>query len=144
MGSGPSGLACAAQLNSVGHSVTVYERADRIGGLLMYGIPNMKLDKSVVQRRIDLLAKEGVEFVTNCEIGKDVQAEQLREEYDAIVLCCGATKPRDLPVEGRELEGVHFAMEYLHGNTKRLLDDGVSFGEQRFGCRPHHRGRART
>ena len=92
VGSGPSGLACAAQLNSVGHSVTVYERADRIGGLLMYGIPNMKLDKHVVQRRIDLLAEEGVTFVTNCEIGKDLSAEQLRKENDAIVLCCGATK----------------------------------------------------
>ena len=92
--------------------MTVYERADRIGGLLMYGIPNMKLDKETVQRRIDLMAQEGVEFVTNCEIGKDVHAEQLREEFDAIVLCCGATKPRDLPIEGRELKGIHFAMEY--------------------------------
>ena len=126
VGSGPSGLAAAAQLNSVGHSVTVYERADRIGGLLMYGIPNMKLDKGVVQRRIDLMAKEGVEFVTNCEIGKDMEAERLRADYDAIVLCCGATKPRDLPVDGRDLKGVHFAMEFLHGNTKRLLD-GVEF-----------------
>lgn len=127
VGSGPAGLSAAAQLNSVGHSVTVYERADRIGGLLMYGIPNMKLDKQIVQRRIDLMAHEGVEFVTNCEVGKDVRAEQLREEYDAIVLCCGATKPRDLPVEGRDLEGIHFAMEYLHGNTKRLLDHGVDY-----------------
>ena len=127
VGSGPAGLSAAAQLNAVGHNVTVYERADRIGGLLMYGIPNMKLDKGVVQRRIDLIAQEGVEFVTNCEIGKDVHAEQLREDYDAIVLCCGATKPRDLPIEGRELGGVHFAMEYLHGNTKRLLDGGIAY-----------------
>lgn len=122
VGSGPSGLACAAQLNSAGHSVTVYERADRIGGLLMYGIPNMKLDKEYVQRRVDLMAAEGVKFVTNCEIGKTIPAQQLRDEYDAIVLCCGATKPRDLNTEGRNLKGIHFAMEFLHGNTKYLLD----------------------
>lgn len=122
VGSGPSGLACAAQLNTAGHSVTVYERADRIGGLLMYGIPNMKLDKAVVQRRIDLLAAEGVTFVTNTEIGKDLPARTLREEFDAVVLCCGATKPRDLPIEGRDLKGIHFAMQFLHGNTKSLLD----------------------
>jgi glutamate synthase (NADPH/NADH) small chain len=122
VGSGPAGLACAAQLNSAGHSVTVYERADRIGGLLMYGIPNMKLDKEVVQRRIDLMVEEGVQFVTNCEIGKDIPAERLRAETDAIVLCCGATKPRDLPIEGRDLKGIHFAMEFLHANTKSLLD----------------------
>lgn len=123
VGSGPSGLACAAQLNSVGHSVTVYERSDRIGGLLMYGIPNMKLDKDYVQRRVDLLAAEGVKFVTNCEIGKTIPAQQLRDEYDAIVLCCGATKARDLDTEGRNLKGIHFAMEFLHGNTKDLLDN---------------------
>jgi glutamate synthase (NADPH) small chain len=122
VGSGPSGLACAAQLNRAGHLVTVYERADRIGGLLMYGIPNMKLDKTIVQRRIDLLAKEGVTFITHVEIGKDMPATQLREEFDAIVLCCGATKPRDLPIAGRHLQGVHFAMEFLHANTKSLLD----------------------
>lgn len=122
VGSGPSGLACAAQLNSAGHTVTVYERADRIGGLLMYGIPNMKLDKDYVQRRVDLMAAEGVKFVTNCEIGKTISAQQLRDEHDAIVLCCGATKPRDLNVEGRNLKGIHFAMEFLHGNTKHLLD----------------------
>jgi glutamate synthase (NADPH/NADH) small chain len=122
VGSGPSGLACAAQLNSAGHSVTVFERADRIGGLLMYGIPNMKLDKEYVQRRVDLMAAEGVNFVTNCEIGKTISAQQLRDDYDAIVLCCGATKPRDLTVEGRNLKGIHFAMEFLHGNTKHLLD----------------------
>jgi glutamate synthase (NADPH) small chain len=122
VGSGPSGLACAAQLNRAGHLVTVYERADRIGGLLMYGIPNMKLDKTIVQRRIDLLAKEGVTFITNVEIGKDLPATQLRNEFDAIVLCCGATKPRDLPITGRHLKGIHFAMEFLHANTKSLLD----------------------
>ncbi|RME52826.1 MAG: glutamate synthase subunit beta, partial [Caldilineae bacterium] len=122
VGSGPAGLACAAQLNAAGHWVTVYERADRIGGLLMYGIPNMKLDKDVVQRRIDLMAEEGVTFVTNTEIGKDISAQDLREEFDALVLCCGATKPRDLPVPGRELEGIHFAVDFLRANTKSLLD----------------------
>lgn len=122
VGSGPSGLACADQLNKVGHSVTVFERADRIGGLMMYGIPNMKLDKSVVQRRVDLMKAEGVEFVVNTEIGKDISTGQLTKDYDAVVLCGGATKPRDLPVEGRQLKGVHFAMEFLHANTKSLLD----------------------
>ncbi len=122
VGSGPAGLACAAQLNSAGHEVTVFERADRIGGLLMYGIPNMKLDKKIVQRRIDLLAAEGIKFVTNTEIGKDYDAKKLRSEFDAVVLCGGATNPRDLAVAGRELKGVHFAMEFLKANTKSLLD----------------------
>ena len=122
VGSGPAGLACAAQLNRTGHWVTVYEQADRIGGLLMYGIPNMKLDKSVVQRRIDLMAAEGIEFVTNAAVGTDMPAAKLRDEFNAIVLCCGATKPRDLPIPGRELKGIHFAMEFLHANTKSLLD----------------------
>lgn len=122
VGSGPSGLSCAAQLNRAGHWVTVYERADRIGGLLMYGIPNMKLDKSIVQRRIDLLAQEGVNFITNTAIGKELPATKLRADYDAVVLCCGATKPRDLPADGRNLHGIHFAMEFLHANTKHLLD----------------------
>ena len=123
VGSGPAGLACAAQLNSAGHTVTVYERADRIGGLLMYGIPNMKLEKETVQRRVDLMCAEGVTFVTNCEVGKDIPADRLREDNDAVVLCGGATNPRDLPIEGRELDGVHYAMEFLHGNTKQVLDD---------------------
>ncbi|SHE47708.1 glutamate synthase (NADPH/NADH) small chain [Desulforamulus putei DSM 12395] len=122
VGSGPAGLACAAQLNKAGHWVTVFERADRIGGLLMYGIPNMKLDKRIVQRRVDLMAAEGVTFVTNTEVGKDVPAEQLLKEFDAVVLCGGATKPRDLPVEGRSLKGIHFAVEFLGANTKSLLD----------------------
>lgn len=122
VGSGPAGLAAAAQLNKAGHSVTVFERADRVGGLLMYGIPNMKLDKKIVQRRVDLLAKEGVKFVTNTEVGKNYPAEKLLKEFDAAVLCGGATKPRDLPIEGRNLKGVHFAMEFLHANTKSLLD----------------------
>jgi glutamate synthase (NADPH/NADH) small chain len=129
IGSGPSGLACAAQLNRAGHTVTVYERADRIGGLLMYGIPNMKLDKSVVQRRIDLMAAEGVEFVTRANIGADIHAAKLREQFDAMVLCCGATKPRDLPIPGRDLRGIHFAMEFLHANTKSLLDSEHADGK---------------
>jgi glutamate synthase (NADPH/NADH) small chain len=126
VGSGPAGLACAAQLNKAGHWVTVFERADRIGGLLMYGIPNMKLDKRTVQRRIDLMAEEGVKFVTSCEVGKDYPAAKLREEFNAIVLCGGATKPNDFftKTEGRNLKGIHFAMEFLHANTKSLLDSG--------------------
>ncbi len=127
IGSGPAGLACAAQLNSAGHLVTVFERADRIGGLLMYGIPNMKLDKKeVVQRRVDCMAAEGIIFQTNVEVGKNYDAEKLRKEFDAVVICTGATKPRDLPIPGRELQGVHFAMEYLHSNTKFLLDHGIT------------------
>ncbi len=123
VGSGPSGLACAAQLNRAGHWVTVFERADRIGGLLMYGIPNMKLDKEkVVQRRVDLLTAEGVRFIPNTEVGKDYPVDKLREHFDAIVLCGGATKPNDLPIPGRELKGIHYAMDFLRGNTKRLLD----------------------
>ncbi len=129
VGSGPSGLACAAQLNRAGHLVTVYERADRIGGLLMYGIPNMKLDKNIVKRRVDLMAAEGVKFVTNTIVGSDdMPASRLRDEFDAVVLCCGATKPRDLPIPGRELKGVHFAMDFLHANTKSLLDSGHQNG----------------
>ncbi|MGQ4810311.1 Glutamate synthase [NADPH] small chain [Candidatus Entotheonellaceae bacterium PAL068K] len=129
VGSGPAGLACAAQLNRTGHLVTVYERADRIGGLLMYGIPNMKLDKAVVQRRVELMASEGVRFITNTAVGIDLPAMRLRQEFDAIVLCCGATKPRDLPIEGRGLNGIHFAMEFLHANTKSLLDSEHADGK---------------
>ena len=129
VGSGPAGLAAADQLNKAGHEVTVYERADRIGGLLMYGIPNMKLEKEVVQRRVDLMAAEGIEFKTSVEIGKDLPAKKLVEDFDAVILCCGATKPRDLPVEGRDLKGVHFAMELLTRNTQGLLEakDVTSF-----------------
>jgi NAD(P)H-dependent glutamate synthase small subunit len=122
IGSGPAGLAAAAQLNKVGHSVTVYERADRIGGLLMYGIPNMKLDKQVVQRRLDLLQAEGVRFITNADVGRNVDPSALRSENHAIVLATGATKPRDLVVPGRGLRGIHFAMEFLTANTRSLLD----------------------
>jgi glutamate synthase (NADPH) small chain len=122
IGSGPSGLACAAQLNYAGHWVTVYERADRIGGLLMYGIPNMKLDKAIVERRVDLMSAEGVKFVTNAAVGVDIPGAKLKDEFDAIVLCCGATRARDLPIPGRDLVGIHLAMDFLHANTKSLLD----------------------
>jgi glutamate synthase (NADPH/NADH) small chain len=122
IGSGPAGLACAQQLNKAGHAVTVFERADRIGGLLMYGIPNMKLDKSVVDRRVKLMADEGVRFVTGTEIGRHIPADRLTHDYDGIVLCGGATQARDLPVEGRNLGGIHLAMEFLTANTKSLLD----------------------
>jgi glutamate synthase (NADPH/NADH) small chain len=129
IGSGPAGLACAAQLNKAGHSVTVWERSDRIGGLLMYGIPNMKLDKGIVERRVELLAAEGVEFVTNTEVGDDYPADQLLDEFDAVVLCGGATKPRDLAVDNRNLTGIHFAMEFLHANTRSLLNDRHASGD---------------
>ena len=122
IGSGPAGLACAAQLNRAGHSVTVYERADRIGGLLMYGIPNMKLDKKIVQRRVDLMAAEGVKFITNANVGVDIAATKLKEDFDAVAICAGATKARDLPIPGRELKGIYPAMEFLSANTKSFLD----------------------
>jgi glutamate synthase (NADPH/NADH) small chain len=128
VGSGPAGLACASQLNRTGHLVTVFERADRPGGLLMYGIPNMKLDKSVVQRRLGLMSAEGIRFVSGVNVGADYNADQLTEEFDAIVLCVGATRPRDLAVEGRTLQGIHFAMDFLHGNTKSLLDSNHQDG----------------
>lgn len=121
VGSGPAGLSAAAQLNKAGHSVTVFERADRVGGLLMYGIPNMKLDKALVQRRVDLLAEEGVTFLTNTEVGGNYPARRLLAEHDAVVLATGATKPRDLPVPGRNLKGVHFAMDYLTANTRAVV-----------------------
>ncbi|XVE58387.1 hypothetical protein DITRI_Ditri04bG0165800 [Diplodiscus trichospermus] len=131
VGSGPAGLAAADQLNKMGHYVTVYERADRIGGLMMYGVPNMKADKvDVVQRRVNLMADEGVKFVVSANVGVDpsYSIDWLREDNDAIVLAVGATKPRDLPVPGRELSGVHFAMKFLHGNTKSLLDSDLQDG----------------
>ncbi|MGD8418733.1 MAG: glutamate synthase subunit beta [Pseudomonadales bacterium] len=133
VGSGPAGLSAADQLNKAGHMVTVYERADRIGGLLMYGIPNMKLDKAgVVDRRIDLLREEGVTFVTNAHIGDGSNGTQsarpLYDENDAVLLATGATVPRDLPIPGRELNGVHFAMEFLTANTKSLLDSNLENG----------------
>jgi glutamate synthase (NADPH) small chain len=124
IGSGPAGLAAAAQLNKAGHEVTVYERDDRIGGLLMYGIPPMKLEKQMVERRVDLLREEGIAFVVNTHVGIDVDARQLMSEYDALLLACGATRPRDLPIPGRELRGIHFAMEFLLKSTKSFLDSG--------------------
>ena len=123
VGSGPAGLCAAAQLNKAGHLITVFERADRPGGLLMYGIPNMKLDKElVVLPRIKQMEAEGITFRCSVEVGKDITSKQLMDDFDAIVLCTGATKPRDLPIEGRQLKGVHFAMDFLHQNTKALLD----------------------
>ena len=128
VGSGPAGLACAAQLNKSGHEVTVLERSDRIGGLLTYGIPAMKLDKGIVERRIALLAREGIQFLTKTDVGHSYPVSRLIEKFDATVLCCGATKPRDLPVEGRHLGGVHFAMDYLQANTQSLLDSNLQNG----------------
>jgi glutamate synthase (NADPH) small chain len=129
VGSGPAGLACAAQLNKAGHQVTVFERHDRVGGLLTYGIPEMKLPYSVVERRVNLLKAEGITFMTNTEVGKDYPISALQSEFDAIVLCGGATKQRDLNVEGRELKGIHYAMDYLHANTKSLLDSNLENGD---------------
>ena len=126
IGSGPSGLACADQLNRRGHSVTVFERADRPGGLLMYGIPNMKLEKSVILRRTALMEQEGVEFRLNASVGTDVPAQELLQNYDAVVLACGASKPRDINAEGRDAQGIHFAVEFLTSTTKALLDGGLS------------------
>ncbi|MBC8132302.1 MAG: glutamate synthase subunit beta [Deltaproteobacteria bacterium] len=128
VGSGPAGLACAAQLNQAGHSVTVFERDDRIGGLLMYGIPQMKLEKSLVERRVKLLAQEGINFVTSTWVGKNYPTARLQSEFDAVVLCGGATQARDLPIEGRDLKGIHYAMEYLLLNTKSLLDSSHADG----------------
>jgi glutamate synthase (NADPH/NADH) small chain len=123
IGSGPAGISAAAQLNKAGHLVTVFERADRPGGLLMYGIPNMKLDKNeVVLRRIKQMEDEGIKFVCNTEVGKNYPAEKLLKEFDAVILATGATKPRDLPIAGRELKGIHFAMDFLTANTKSVLD----------------------
>ena len=131
IGSGPAGLCAAAQLNKAGHWVTVFERADRPGGLLMYGIPNMKLDKEkVVLRRIEQMEAEGIKFTCSTEVGKDYPAEQLLKDFDSVVVCTGATKPRDLPIPGRELKGIHFAMDFLTANTKAVLDkckDGAGF-----------------
>jgi glutamate synthase (NADPH/NADH) small chain len=126
IGSGPSGLACADELNKLGFDVTVFERDDRVGGLLMYGIPNMKLDKRLVERRVELLADEGIEFKTNVKVGENLTAEELKRDFEAIVLACGSPVPRDLPIEGRESKDIHLAMEFLHKNTKSLLDAGFA------------------
>lgn len=129
VGSGPAGLAAADQLNQAGHLVTVYEREDRIGGLLMYGIPNMKLDKEkVVSRRVDLLRQEGIDFVVDAHVGVTVDVAELQDKCDALLLACGATRPRDLPIPGRELDGIHFAMEFLTATTRSFLDSGLQDG----------------
>jgi glutamate synthase (NADPH/NADH) small chain len=129
VGSGPSGLACADRLNRLGHSVTVFEKDDRPGGLLMYGIPNMKLEKKIIDRRLDVMKAEGIEFKTGVEIGKDISSKSLRKDYDAVVLCIGAKKPRDLNVEGRDCKGVYFAVDFLSANTKSLLDSELADGK---------------
>ena len=128
IGSGPSGLACADQLNQRGHEVTVFEREDRIGGLLMYGIPNMKLDKGVVNRRVNLMKEEGVRFVTNADIGNNVDAADILNDYNAVVLCCGASNARDLKVENRAVNGVYFAVDFLKSTTKALLNEDYEQG----------------
>lgn len=126
IGSGPAGLAVADLLNRRGHNVTVYERDDRIGGLLMYGIPNMKLDKKIVERRVNLMKAEGVTFITNADVGRNVDAKQLLSEYDAVALCCGAKKPRLLSAQGSEAQGIMFAVDWLKSVTKSLLDSDFS------------------
>ncbi|OFW30263.1 MAG: glutamate synthase [Acidobacteria bacterium RIFCSPLOWO2_02_FULL_65_29] len=126
VGSGPAGLAAAAQLNRAGHWVTVFERADRIGGLLRYGIPEFKLEKKFVDRRLALLTEEGVMFRTNANVGVTVPVDELRRDFEAIVLAGGATRPRDLPVPGRELSGIHFAMDYLTLQNKRCEGDAIT------------------
>lgn len=129
VGSGPAGLACAYELNQYGHSVIVFERSDRVGGLLTYGIPKMKIEQSVIDRRIRLMEESGISFLTNVEVGKDYPIEKLQKEFDAVILCTGATKPRDLEVDGRNLKGIHFAMDFLHANTKSMLDSNFKNGQ---------------
>ncbi len=126
IGSGPAGLAVAQRLNQRGHNVTVYERDDRFGGLLMYGIPNMKLDKKVVERRIELMRAEGISFVANMDFGKNLKLSKLEKEFDAIILCCGAKKARDLPVKNRNVNGVHFAVDFLTSTTKSLIESDLA------------------
>lgn len=126
VGSGPSGLAVAQRLNLRGHSVTVFEKSDRVGGLLMYGIPNMKLEKDIIERRIKLLREEGIKFRTGTQVGKDISSKDLLSDYDAVVLACGAGKPRDLEVKGREGQGVYFAVDFLTQTTKSLLNSNLS------------------
>ena len=129
VGTGPSGLSVADLLNKRGHKVTMYERSDRPGGLLMYGIPNMKLEKWVIDRRIRILKEEGIDFLTGVDVGRDVSAQELTEQYDAVVLCCGAKEPRDITVPGREAEGIYFAVDYLSSVTKSLLDSDFADGK---------------
>lgn len=133
IGSGPSGLAAAAQLNKAGHTVTVYERADRVGGLLIYGIPNMKLGKDVVERRVNILKQEGITFVCNADVGGSgknaIEFKKVKSENDAIVFCVGATLARDLPIPNRDAKGIYPAMEFLRANTKSLLDSNLEDGK---------------
>lgn len=128
IGSGPSGLAAAEQLNRRGHKVTVFERSDRLGGLLMYGIPNMKLEKHVIERKIAIMKEEGIEFITNADVGAGFKANKILKDYDRVILACGASNPRDIKVKGRELKGIHFAVDFLKSTTKSLLDSNLSDG----------------
>ena len=128
IGSGPSGLAAADQLNKRGHSVTVFERSDRIGGLLMYGIPNLKLEKTIIERRLDVMREEGITFRTSVNVGMDISFEELNKEFDRIVLACGASNPRDIKADGRDANGIYFAVDFLKSTTKALLDNGLTEG----------------
>ena len=125
IGSGPAGLSAANSLNKRGHQVTVYERSDRVGGLMMYGIPNMKLEKQIVDRKIKIMEEEGILFKTNADVGKDIKAEQLKKEYDSIILACGSSHPRDIEVPGRDAKNIYFAVDFLKSTTKALLDSGL-------------------
>ena len=126
IGSGPSGLAAADQLNQRGHSVTVFEREDRVGGLLMYGIPNMKLEKQIIERKINIMKEEGIEFRTGVNVGKDITAAELLNDFDRVILCCGASNPRDIKAEGRDAKGIYFAVDFLKSTTKALLNGGLT------------------
>lgn len=128
IGSGPSGLAAADTLNQRGHNVTVFERSDRVGGLLMYGIPNMKLEKHIIDRKVDVMKEEGVEFVTNANVGADVKASKILKDYDRVILACGASNPRDIKAPGRDANGIYFAVDFLKSTTKSLLDNGLEEG----------------
>lgn len=129
VGSGPAGLAAADELNRRGHLVTVYERHDRIGGLLMYGIPNMKLEKGIIDRKVNIMKEEGITFMTGVDVGRDIRAADLLKEYDRVILACGASRPRDINVPGRDAQGIYFAVDFLRGNTKSLLDSGLKDGK---------------
>ena len=129
VGAGPAGLSVADLLNKRGHKVTIYEREDRVGGLLMYGIPNMKLEKSVIDRRVKILQDEGIEFVMNANVGENVSAEELKSQYDAVVLCCGAKQARDINAPGRDANGIYFAVDYLTSVTRSLLDSNFADGK---------------
>ena len=129
IGSGPSGLAAADTLNKRGHNVTVFERSDRAGGLLMYGIPNMKLEKHIIKRRTDLMEAEGVEFRTNTDVGRDISAQEILGSFDAVILACGSSQPRDIKAEGRDADGIYFAVDFLKATTKSLLDSDLTDGK---------------